>query len=275
MSVDPRCPSCGHVNDAQATDCAQCGFPLAEAAPVAPAPPAAPAPTPAAEQAPESAPAAPVASEPPARPFDPSIRRARPVRPRPPRPAQQGLQVQLWIALGGAALVLLLFTAFQGFRKNNQPAPVAGAAQDQQHIVDMARAELAKDSTNVNARILLANMLYDTGNWSEAIVHYKSALRTDPGRIETIVDMGVCYFNLSQADEAIALFRRALELDPKHTITLFNLGIVSEQQNRPAEALDYYRRARATAAEPERQQALDEAIQRVQAKSRGGSSAPQ
>ncbi len=48
-----------------------------------------------------------------------------------------------------------------------------------------------------------------------------------------------------------------------------------EQQNRPAEALDYYRRARATAVEPERQQALDEAIQRVQAKTRGGSAAPQ
>ena len=261
MSLDPRCPSCGHVNDASATECAQCGFPLAEAAPSAPAP--------VAEKAPEPAPAAPAAAEPPARPFDPNIRRVRPSRPRPPRPGQQALQMQLWIGLGGAALLLVLFTAFQGFKKNNQPAPVEGAAQDQQHIVDMARAELAKDSTNVNARILLANMLYDTGNWSEAIVHYKSALRTDPDRIETIVDMGVCYFNLSRADEAIELFQRALKLDPRHTITLFNLGIVSEQQNRPAEALDYYRRARATAAEPERQQALDEAIQRVQAKSRG------
>ena len=27
---DPRCPSCGHVNEPDATHCAQCNFPLRE-----------------------------------------------------------------------------------------------------------------------------------------------------------------------------------------------------------------------------------------------------
>lgn len=267
MSIDQRCPSCGHMNESHATACARCNFPLhpAAAAPAAPAaatpPPAAPKPAepspPAAHHEPEG---------PAARGFDPNIRRMRPIRPRPPRGPQQQLQTQLWVVLGATAVLIVLFTAFQGFKQNNQPVPVAGAQQEQQHVADMARAELAKDSTNVNARIALANILYDTGNWSEAIVHYRSAMRTDPGRVETIVDLGVCYYNLSDSEQAMELFQSALKLDAKHPVALFNLGIVSEGQNKFAQSLEFYRRASQANPPEGMNQALQAAIQRVSAK---------
>lgn len=264
MSDDLRCPSCGHVNEAGAAECAQCGFPLHPETGAASAPPPAPAPKPAAPAGPEPAPA-----EPTVRGFDPSIRRVRPIRPRPPRGPDQRLQMQLWLLLGGLAVAIILFTAFQGFQKNNpSQAPVEGAMDQQQHIVDMARAELAKDSLNVNARIALANVLYDTANWSDAIVNYRSALRLDPGRIETIVDMGVCYYNLSATDSALALFHRALKLDANHAITLFNLGIVYERQNKLREALEYYQRAQKANPPEGMAQQLQQAMQRVQAQTR-------
>lgn len=258
MSDDLRCPSCGHMNAHEATACAQCNFPLQHAAEPAPAEPA---------KAPEPAPAESAKAEAPGgRPFDPGIRRVRPIRPRPPRGPQQQLQTQLWVILGGLAVLVVLFTAFQGFKQSNKPVPVEGAQQEQQHIADMARAELAKDSTNVNARIALANVLYDTGNWPEAIVHYKSAMRTDPGRVETIVDLGVCYYNLSQPDEAMGLFRKALEIDPKHPIALFNMGIVTEGQNKLQEALGYYEKSLTGNAPQGMDQAVAAAKQRINAK---------
>jgi tetratricopeptide (TPR) repeat protein len=245
------------MNAHEATACARCNFPLHPAAsPAAPPPPEPAKPEPAAAPRPETE----------ARPFDPNIRRVRPIRPRPPRGPQQQLQTQLWVILGGLTVVIILFTAFNGFKQSNPPAPVAGAQQEQQHIADMARAELAKDSTNVNARIALANVLYDTGNWSEAIVHYRAAMRTDPDRIETIVDLGVCYYNLSNAEEAIRLFNRALELEPKHPIALFNLGIVHEGQQRFADALKFYERARQANPPEGMAQALDAAMERVKGK---------
>jgi tetratricopeptide (TPR) repeat protein len=247
------------MNETYATSCAQCNFPLL--------PHSTPVPEPAAEpHAPEPAAPAGTPGVEAGRGFDPSIRRMRPIRPRPPRGPQAQLQMQLWLVLGSVAVLLVLFTAYQGFRKNNTPAPVEGAKEDQQHMADMARAELAKDSTNVNARILLANVLYDTGNWSEAIIHYKAARARDPKRIETLVDLGVCYYNLSHPDEAMGLFKEALALEPDHPIALFNMGIVAEGQGRMEDALKYYHHALQSHPPEGMGEPLQQAIQRVMAK---------
>lgn len=230
------------MNEDQATACSNCNFPLD----------------------PEIA--APEPAEPAVRGFEPNIRRVRPIRPRPPRAPQQALQTQLWVILGAMAVLIILFTAFQGFRQNNPPPAVPGAMAEQQQVADIARAELAKDSTNVNARIALANILYDTGNWAEAVIHYRSAQRTDPDRVETIVDLGVCYFNLSQPEEASAQFMRALELNPNHPVALFNMGIVSESQNKLEDALEYYHRALQANPPENMRPPLEQSIQRVMTK---------
>jgi cytochrome c-type biogenesis protein CcmH/NrfG len=230
------------MNDGQATACSRCNFPLH----------------------PEGA-----APEPAVRGFDPNIRRVRPIRPRPPQGPQQALQTQLWVVLGAMAVMIILFTAFKGFQQNNPPPAVPGAREEQQHVADLARAELAKDSTNINARIALANILYDTGNWPEAIIHYRSAQRTDPDRVETIVDLGVCYYNLADVDAASAQFKRALELNPKHPVALFNMGIVTEAANKFDESLKYYQRAMDSNPPESMRPPLQEAIDRVKLKMSG------
>lgn len=254
MSEPNLCPSCGHDNPPGAAVCAACNFPITgiPAAPESPesestGPEPAPVPAPS-EPEPEPQPAEPAATEPPAsdevppaRAFDPNARPFRPIRPRPPRPASP-IQMQLWLIVGAAAAVLVLFTAFRGFKDNNFPA-VEGAKQDQQKVADAAREMLARDSTHLEARIALADVLYDTGNWSEAVIHYKSAARVDSLRVATWVDLGVCYYNLGQARLAEDRFEHALRLDPHHPVALFNLGIVHEQREEHEQALDFYHRA--------------------------------
>ena len=152
--------------------------------------------------------------------------------------------MQLWLVAGVAIVLGIIYFAAQGFWKTNANLkPVEGAKPEQAQAAELARRTLERDSTNLAARLELANVLFDTGNWSEAIIHYKSAERLDPQRATTTVDMGVCYFNLSQFAAAESLFKHALTLDPQQPVALFNLGIVSEGQSRFPEALDYYHRA--------------------------------
>src|SRR5262249_8052880 len=134
MSETIACPGCGAQNPAGSAACAQCNFPLVK----------------------PSAAAAGAAVEPVA--FDPG---PRPVPPRRPRPeAMQPIQAQLWPLPAIAAALGLAFFAARGFWKSNL-APVEGARPEQQQQADLARAALAKDSTNLAARIALANILYD------------------------------------------------------------------------------------------------------------------
>lgn len=252
MSEPVICPDCGARNPAPAEACSQCNFPLTGV----PRPGASPAPA-----APE--PAASV------RDFE---RGPRPARPRPPRPAaMQPVQMQLWLVAGVAVVLGVLYFAAQGFQKTNTPV-VAGASPQLQQRADLARATLAKDSTNLMARVELANVLYDTANWSEAIVHYKSALRLDPMRSTTVVDLGVCYYNLGQFAAAETLFTHALTLDPKQFIALFNLGIVAESQDQHEKATTYFHRAMEANPPEDMKQMLVEHLQTVMGKT--GKTAP-
>lgn len=249
---DPnRCPDCGHLNPPENQYCEQCNFPLAD---------------------PAHAPADPAAAPPPpgAPGTDPLVRPFRPIRPRPPR-VQQPLQMQLWLVFGSLAALLAGYTAIRGFHESNVK-PIEGAQVEQQHRADEARAALAKDSTNLEARIALADVLYDTGNWSEAIVHYRSAARQDSDRVTTIVDLGVCYYNLSQPGRAKELFELALRKDPHQPVALFNMGIVAEREERWDDALQFYHRAVQSGPPESMRQPLMEAMQRCQAKT--GAKAP-
>jgi tetratricopeptide (TPR) repeat protein len=269
MSETIRCPSCGAGNPAGAEACAQCNFPLRRDLPasaekrdaIPPAvEPAAPAPA-----APRSAAALPEpeAPESAVSGFDPG---PRPVRRRRPRPeAMQPVQMQIWLFAGAAILMGIVYFALQGFWRSNA-VPVAGAQPEQQQRADAARTVLERDSTNVEARIELANVLYDTGNWSEAIIHYRSAHRLDPKRATTVVDLGVCYYNLGQFAAAESEFKHALELDPHQVFALFNLGIVAQSQERWEEALDYFHRALRAGPPEEMKGPLEQHLQTVMAK---------
>jgi len=246
MPESVRCPDCGTVNAPGAVSCAQCNFPLAQ----------------------ESRSAAPAGGEAAAgtaesRPFDPG---PRPVLRRRPRPnAMEPVQMQLWLITGVAVVLGIVYFAFQGFSKSNAP-PIAGARPEQQQQADLARQAIEKDSTNAGARIALADILYDTGNWSDAIVHYRSAARLDPRRATTLVDLGVCYYNLSAFGTAESLFTQALALDPRQPMALFNLGVVAETRGRYDEALDFFRRAQVANPPPVMQKPLLQHMHDVMAK---------
>jgi hypothetical protein len=276
MSESIRCPDCGAENPADATSCGQCNFPiagpgapLAASAVPAPAPPAEPvsaggtppsvaAPPPAVTPAPPS----PAATLPPPR---------RPIRPRRPRPQSASQALTIWLFVGGFAALLVIYMAIKA-NVDRARTPVEGANPDQQKQVDQLLDVVAKDSTNVDAQVALADLYYDTANWPQAIVHYRTATRLDSSRVTALVDLGVCYYNLGDTDTAANMFQLGLVRDPRQPVALFNLGIVSERRGDLEGALHYFHTALESGPPESMQQPLMQAIQRVQQQT--GKSAP-
>jgi tetratricopeptide (TPR) repeat protein len=214
MSDAVRCPDCGHENPAGSASCSHCNYPLQE----------------------------PAAGSGPADLAEPEIVIRRPVRPRRPRPVANPNALFLWMFLGVVAAALLVWQAVDGFRKNNA-VPVEGATVDQQRLADSLRVVITRDSTNVDATIEYANVLYDTANWPEAGKYYARAIARDSSRVMAIVDMGVCDYNQGEMTRAQDLFQLALIHEPGQPVALFNLGIVNERLGESEAALKYFHRS--------------------------------
>lgn len=268
MTETLRCPDCGNANPAGAESCSACNFPL-QREPLSRRTDAAPSPSessdPAAASGAADGPADPIEPAAPAEPAtstEPAIEIRRP-RPRPRRanPADQ-MSVSLWLMFGAIAAVTVIWI---GVKANVDRAriPVEGSSPDQQARADAFRERLAADSTDIESRVGLANVLYDTGNWNEAASHYRYAIARDSSLVTAIVDLGVCYYNMSRPNEASDLFHLALRRDPHQPIALFNLGIVNERGGDLQAALGFYHRALQTDPPEEMKEPLMEALQRV------------
>jgi len=249
MTDTLRCPDCGHENPPGSTACERCNFPLVPLGTAAGSADAPPPPTrePEGEEGPS-----------------PEVMRRmlRPIRPRRPRP-DSGMAMSLWLMFGAIAAAVVVFVAVKA-NVDRISQPVEGAKEDQQKRADAFRDSLAKDSTSVTAHIGLADVLYDTGNWSDAIVQYRAALARDSSRATTMVDLGVCYYNLGDARTAENLFLSALRHDPHQPVALFNLGIVHERRDDFNQALKYYHLAMQSDPPESMKQPLVDAMMRVQ-----------
>jgi len=243
MTDSIRCPDCGEENPAGATACRRCNFPLvAEASEAAPA------------TAGPSEPAVPIE-----RPLPP-----RPLR-RPPRPTQSNLALSIWLFAGGFAALLLIF---MGIKANVDRAnePVEGSNEQQQQQANELQQALARDTTDVDVRQKLADLYYDTSNWQQAVAHYRKVVAADSTRVTALVDLGVCLYNLGESNEAERHFLLALRRDPHQPIALFNLGIVNERREDYENALRYYHAAMQSDPPENMNEALMQAMQRIQEK---------
>ena len=247
MLTDVICPSCGFRNPPGLESCSSCNFPFAP------------------KTRGDDSDVEPTRAEQSGAGGVPTYAARRPLR-RPPRSGApvQGQAMWLWLMFGAFAAVAMILTGINSFRARNiVAAPVEGSSPEQQKMADAARKAIVADSTDLSANLALANVLYDTANWPEAIVHYRAVLRRDSTQEAPLVDMGVCYYNLGETQEAEGIFRKALLLDPRQPIALFNLGIVSERHGKTEEALQFYHRALETAPNDELKNAIVAAVKRA------------
>jgi TolB-like protein len=100
---------------------------------------------------------------------------------------------------------------------------------------DRAREELAKAQRALpnNARIFEFLGLMDRrqGRWGEAIRNLEQAVDLDPRNADTLLDLGVLYFNLRKYREAVAVFNRLQALEPRSVyFRIWPAGVVAEAE---------------------------------------------
>ena len=103
--------------------------------------------------------------------------------------------------------------------------------------------KVATDPTNAGQLLKLAHLLNDSGFSAKAIERYKNYLKMQHDEPDVIVDMGVCYYQLSDYNSAIATMEKAIKINPNHQIANFNLGIVNSAAGNHDKALEFWRKA--------------------------------
>lgn len=107
-------------------------------------------------------------------------------------------------------------------------------------ILEETKAALEKDPNDLKALTDLANMYYDSGQYSKAIEFYERATKVAPNDINILTDLGTSYFNTEQNEKAIEMYKKAIEKDPKHINAKFNLGYVYKTINKKDLAKKYW-----------------------------------
>jgi cytochrome c-type biogenesis protein CcmH/NrfG len=114
-----------------------------------------------------------------------------------------------------------------------QAAPTAQApsAAPQPVPIDPERVKAlegvaATNPGDVQTRVQLGNMFFDAEQYPRAITWYEQALKISPNDANVSTDLGVAYYYTNQPDRALAQFDHSLEVDPRHIKTLLNVGIV-------------------------------------------------
>ncbi|GMU91454.1 MAG: hypothetical protein AMXMBFR4_05120 [Candidatus Hydrogenedentota bacterium] len=101
--------------------------------------------------------------------------------------------------------------------------------------VSIWRHTLRATGENVRARTSLGIALTEAGQFDEAVIHLKEAIRLEP-ESDRYVNLGSAYFRMQNVTEAEKAYRQALELAPTHAKALYNLGILCLSQKRFDEA---------------------------------------
>ena len=152
--------------------------------------------------------------------------------------------------------------------------PAAPAVVDEAQAAAL-RSIAEKDPANVQSRVQLGNMYFDTERYQDAIQWYEAALKLNPKDINVSTDLGVCFYYTNQPDRAIRQLAESLRIDPRHAKTLLNLGIVKAfgKQDLAGAAATWEEVIKIAPNSPEAQ-AAKRSLENLQAAHPGGSPVP-
>jgi len=93
---------------------------------------------------------------------------------------------------------------------------------------------------SIAGTLALGRLYFSTGNFSQALRHFCSALRTFPNcPAEIRLGIAACYLRLGEVPKAEAAYRRVLELDPGSTQALLGLAVMELAVGASAEATQH------------------------------------
>lgn len=92
----------------------------------------------------------------------------------------------------------------------------------------------AFDAVSLN---ISADKLYQYGDIDGAIDEFRKALQIDPGNVNVLNSLGVCFGAAGKFSDAISAFERAMEIAPDDAMATFNLGLAYMRKGQTEKAL--------------------------------------
>lgn len=159
-----------------------------------------------------------------------------------------------------------------------QGLPPGAVSMEARQALDDLRSHLDHEPDDVDARLRLANALFDAGHHAEAIPEYQRVLAVRPGDADVRTDLGVSQRESGQSAQAAASFRQALVDSPRHANAQFNLGVVlAYDLGDKAGAIAAWERFLDLETDPQRQAQVRQALAELRAgrgTGRPGATAP-
>lgn len=88
------------------------------------------------------------------------------------------------------------------------------------------RRRVEENPNDVEALVELGNVSLVLKRPNDAKEYYERALKVDPSRTQTRMDLAIALRFLGQTDEAINELNKVLAKDPKNAAALYNLGVI-------------------------------------------------
>jgi len=92
-------------------------------------------------------------------------------------------------------------------------------------LEDYYSGRIREDEEDLAAHINLGNLLFDQGEFLEAVEHYRTALQLEPENTNVLTDTGIALMELGHYREAVVTLRRAVGLAPSDSLINYNLGV--------------------------------------------------
>ncbi len=102
------------------------------------------------------------------------------------------------------------------------------------------RLEIDVDHPRVHARI--GDAYWAKGQLPEARQHFIEELRSNPGDLDVMLDLGELLIEMDDLGPAAEKFRQILELSPEECTAMYHLGELAMKEAKPADALSFFRR---------------------------------
>ena len=130
--------------------------------------------------------------------------------------------------------------------------------------IEQLKAHLEHSPEDVETRIQLGHILFDAGNYNQAIEHYQIALEKQPRNADVRTDMGIALRRTGRPEQAVHAFRHAIQDDPQHVNAHYNLGVIlTSELDDPAGAVAAWERVLELAPNSPRQAELRKAVQQL------------
>lgn len=129
------------------------------------------------------------------------------------------------------------------------PASPNGGAGDRVHELKMLQVELEKKPNHAPILLRMAQLSREMGKPAEAAADLRRLLGAEPGNVEARIELGRVLYDTNDVAGAITETNRVLEAHPKNVDAMYNLGAIYANLGKADLARQYW--TRAAAADPE------------------------